>query len=84
MEPSRSPKTYWSVLKLFYNNKKVYCIPPNFHENRLARNFKEKADLFNFFFAKQCSVIDNGSEIPSFLYPKLINLYQISRLLKRI
>ena len=33
-------------------------------------NFKEKAVLFNSFFAKQYSVIDNGSDIPYFLHPK--------------
>ena len=70
MEPSTSPKTYWSVLKSFHNNKKIPCIPPIFHENRFVTNFKEKAELFNSFFAKQCSIIDNGSEIPSFLHPK--------------
>ena len=26
--------------------------------------------MFNSFFAKQCSVIDNGTEIPSFLHHK--------------
>ena len=70
MEPSTSPKTYWSVLKSFHNNKKIPCIPPIFHENRFVTNFKEKAELFNSFFAKQCSIIDNGSEIPFFLHPK--------------
>ena len=70
MEPSTSPKTYCSVLKSLHNNKKISCIPPIFHENRFATIFKEKAELFNSFFAKQCSVIDNGSEIPSFLHPK--------------
>ena len=70
MEPSTSPKTYWSVLKSFYNNKKIPCILPIFHENRFVTNFKEKAELFHSFFAKQCSIIDNGSEIPSFLHPK--------------
>ena len=59
MEPSTSPKTYWSVLKSFHNNKKIPCIPPIFHENRFVTNFKEKAELFNSFFAKQCSVTDN-------------------------
>ena len=65
MEPSTSPKTYWSVLKSFHNNKKNTLYSTNF-----SRNFKEKAELFNSFFAKQCSIIDNGSEIPSFLHPK--------------
>ena len=67
MEPFTRPKTYWSVLKSFHNNKKIPCIPPIFHENRFVTNFKEKAELFNSFSAKQCSVIDNGSQI---LHPK--------------
>ena len=45
-------------------------IPPIFHENRFVANFKEKAELLNSFLANQCSVIDNGSEIPLFLHPK--------------
>ena len=84
MESCTSPKTYWSVLNSFHNNKKIPCIPPIFDENRFVTNFKEKAKLFNSFFAKQCSIIDNGSEIPSFLHLKPINLYQIPHLLKRI
>ena len=58
------------VLKSFHNNKKIPCIPAILHENSFVSNFKEKAELFNSFFAKQCSIIDNGSEIPSFLHPK--------------
>ena len=84
IEPSTNPKTYRSVLKSFHNNKKILCIPPVFHKNRFVTNFKEKAKMFNSFFAKQCSIIDNGSEIPSSCIPRLINLYQISRLLERI
>ena len=61
MEPSTSPKTYWSVLQSFHINNKMPCIPPIFHENRFVLNFKEKAELFNSFFATQCSIIDNGS-----------------------
>ena len=70
MDPSTSPKTYWSVLKSFHNNEKIPYILPIFHENRFLTNFKEKADLFNCFFAKQWSIIDNGSEIPSILHLK--------------
>ena len=50
MEPSTSPKTYWSVLKSSHNNKNILCIPPVFHENRFVTNFQEKAELFNSFF----------------------------------
>ena len=50
MEPSTNPKTYWSVLKPFHNNKKIPCLLPIFHENRFVTNFKEKAKFFNSFF----------------------------------
>ena len=60
----KSPKTYWSLLKVFLNNKKILIIPPLFHENNFVTDFKEKAELFNAFFAKQCSLIDNNSSLP--------------------
>ena len=28
MDPTASPKAYWSMLKTFLNNKKIPCIPP--------------------------------------------------------
>ena len=52
-----NPKTYWSVLKRFLNNKKIPCIPSLFHENKLVTDFKEK--ILNSYFAKQCSLIDS-------------------------
>ena len=48
-DPLTSPKTYWSILKTFLNNKKIPCIPPLFHENKFMTDFKEKAELFNHF-----------------------------------
>ena len=62
------PKTYWFVLKFCPNNKKYHCIPPVFYENRFVTDFKENYDLFNSFVRKQCSVINNGSEMSSVLY----------------
>ena len=61
----KSPEIYWSLLKLFLNNKKIPIIPPLFHENKFITDFKEKAELFNAFFAKQCSLIDNNSSLPN-------------------
>ena len=39
--------TYWSLLNRFLNNKEIPLIPPLFHENKFATDFKEKAELFN-------------------------------------
>ena len=47
----KSSKTYWSLLKIFLNNKKFPLIPPLFHENCFITDFKEKTELFNSFFS---------------------------------
>ena len=65
MNPKTSLKTYWSILKTLLNNKKIPCIPPLLQDNKYVTDFKKKAELFNLFFAKQCSIIDNSSELPS-------------------
>ena len=65
MDPMTSLKTYWSLLKTLLNNKKIPCIPPLLQDNKYVTDFKKKAELFNLFFAKQCSIIDNSSELPS-------------------
>ena len=50
---------------MFLNNKKTPNIPTLFYENRFVTDFKKKAELFNSFFAKQCTLINNGSSLPS-------------------
>ena len=54
-----------SILKSFLNNKKIPFIPPLFYQNCFIRNFEEKAELFNSFFADQCSLMSNASKLPS-------------------
>ena len=58
----KSSKTYWPLLKIFLNNKKFPLITPLFHKNRFITDFKEKAELFNFFFSNQCSLLKNCSK----------------------
>ena len=69
-----NPKTYWSLIKLFLNNRKIPIIPTLFHENKFVTDFKEMAELFNVFFAKQCSLIDNNSSLPNQLIHQLKNV----------
>ena len=52
------------MLKRFFNNKNIPLIPPLFHGNEYVTDFKKKAELFNCFFAKQCSLISNSSQLP--------------------
>ena len=76
-----SSKAYWSILKTFLNDKKIPCIPPVFHDNKFVIDFREKAELFNTFFAEQCSLPKNNSELPKnllFLTEKRLSNVQIS------
>ena len=61
----KSSKTYWSLLKIFLNNKKSRLYHRYFHENRFITDFKEKAELFNSFFSNQCSLLKNCSKLPT-------------------
>ena len=62
MDPMTSPKVYRSVLKKMLNNNKIPCIPPLLQDNKYVIDFRKKAELFNLFFAKQCSIIDKLSQ----------------------
>ena len=44
-------KTYWSILKSFYNNTKVLLIPLLLVNTKIVYDFIKKANLFNDFFA---------------------------------
>ena len=61
----RSSKAYWSLLKIFLNNKKIPIIPPLYHKNEFVIDFKKNAELFNSCFIDQCSLISNNNELPS-------------------
>ena len=64
MDPTTSPKPYSSILETVLNNKKIPCIPPIYHNNNYITDFKEKAQIFNNFFAKQCTLVKNTSKLP--------------------
>ena len=73
MDSATSAKMYWSILKALLNNKEIPCIPPLFHEGKYVIDFKKKAELFNSFFVKQCSIIQNSSKLPFTLNKKTNN-----------
>ena len=63
--PLLQTKTYWSILKTFYNDKKILLIPPLLVADKFVNDSKTKADIFNNFFAEQCTPLKNDSELPS-------------------
>ena len=64
MDHATSPKAHWSIWKTFLI-KKILCIPPICYNNNYITDFKEKAEIFNSFFAKQCSIVKNTSQRPT-------------------
>ena len=66
-DPSRSIKTYWATLRTLWNGKKVPNIPPLLVNDELLSEFEVKANIFNKYFASQCTTINNNSVLPSTL-----------------
>ena len=62
--PLVQAKTYWSIMKTFYNGKKIPLIPPLLVNDKFVTDMKTKADIFNKFFAEQCTPLKNDSKIP--------------------
>ena len=70
MDPITIVKTYWSILKTLLNNEKILCILTLFHQGKYVTDFKKKAELFNSFSVKQCSITQNSSKRPLILSKK--------------
>ena len=66
--PKSSNNIFWSAFKRLLNNKKITNIPPLFENNAFITNFREKANIFNDYFAAQCRPLENGSVLPNLIY----------------
>ena len=58
--PLLPAKTYWLILKTFYKGKKVSLIPPVLIDDKFITDIKTKANIFNKFFADQCTPLKNN------------------------
>ena len=67
-DPGTSQKTYWKIINRVMNKCRAPKIPPLLINNRFILDCKEKAKLFNDFFAQQCNPIINNSVLPNFLF----------------
>ena len=52
-------------MKTFFNGKKVPVIPTLLFNGVFVTHFQEKANIFNSFFAKQCTLVSNNSVLLS-------------------
>ena len=84
MDSTTSPQAYQSMFKTILNDKKIPCIPPIYHNNNYITYFKEKAQIFNDLFAKQCILVENTIKPLTNSFKKQIIFSQLSRLLKMI
>ena len=72
IDPTTDSKTFRSILKNFVNGKNIPLLPPLNVGNKLVTDFKDKARLFNKFFASKCTSVTNDSSFPSLLNLNLI------------
>ena len=63
--PLLQAKTYWSILKTFYNDKKIPLIPPLLIDDTFITDTQAKANIFNNFFAEQSTPLKNNSMLPT-------------------
>ena len=82
--PKTSAKIYWSVLKSFYNDSKKPLLPPLLVNNKIVSDFTEKANLFNDFFATQCTPLSNNNILLSAIFLKLSQDYLLLILKKEL
>ena len=68
-------KPYWSIIKTFYNEKKIPIIPPLLIDYNFVTDISTKADISNKFFVEQCTPLMNDS-----VFPKSHTFLTLSRL----
>ena len=79
-DPKTAPKTFQKILKTSANGTKIPLIPPLLLGNQLVAGFLEKANLFNDYFKKQCTTINNNNTIPantSFITEERLSTFEI-------
>ena len=62
--PLLQAKTYWSILKTFSNEKKIPLIANLLVDDKHVTDIKTKANIFNEYFAEQCTLLKSNSVLP--------------------
>ena len=66
-DKNTDPKFYWTILNNILQNIKIPSIPPILASGKTITNIVTKANLFNNFFASQCTTLENTSKLPPLL-----------------
>ena len=56
-DPLLQAKTYWSILKTFYNDKTILLVPPFLIHDKFVTDIQTKANICNKFFVEQCTLL---------------------------
>ena len=64
-DPKTGQKHFWTAYKKIINKKVNTNISPIIENGVYIPNCKQKADIFNQYFANQCTINDNGSVLPN-------------------
>ena len=67
-DPTNGTKSCWATLQKIINKTKFSNIPPLLENGVFVTNFQMKANIFNDHFVKQCSLINNESTLPNFVF----------------
>ena len=68
-DPSAAPKNFFGLFSIGFSIiKKVSSSPQIFHDSKVISDFKEKTNLFNSFFASQCTPVSSSSVLPDFSF----------------
>ena len=51
---------------------------PIFHKNKFIVDFKQKADVFNYFFATQCTLAENTNKLTCVLESQILQTLLLS------
>ena len=77
-DPEIGQKQFWTAYKKIANKKRNTNIPPIIEDGTCISNCKLKAEIFNKYFAHQCTINDNGSVLPNFISKTDTSLFQVS------
>ena len=64
-DPNTGIKAYWQSINKLLNKKRFTNIPPLLENDIFVTNVQTKTMIFNDFFVRQCSLLENDAVLPT-------------------